>query len=163
MKLRKFALPIPVALAAALSFGSPASAGVSLSAVACSPLTAHASKIEYTQYGVHNSATSGGTAQVWCPGSQTQGTSPSPTVTVHAYDRDSSNTTAHQVCCTAVRLANGNPISSNTGCTAGLPNNSVQTISISLPSGAAQIAMFCDIPPATSNGFSHVTTYSIVP
>lgn len=117
---------------------------------------AAADQVNYNQYGAHNSSSSA-SAFVNC------GTAPSilstiRTVSVIVYDRDPDS----NVTCTVV-LADifGTALWSGTGFSSGSGAN-FQVLNFNPNVSTHTINLQCSIPPATSEGLSHVTSYRVI-
>jgi hypothetical protein len=122
----------------------------------CNPATpTDASKLNYTQFGVHNVAAT--SATVLCGGAPEVATNVS-FIGANVYDRS----VPADVCCTMmVQDQTGNLFSSAVRCSvgAGAP---AQLVGFFPPANAAgTVNMQCTIPGVTALGLSHVTTYRI--
>jgi hypothetical protein len=138
--------------------GSAGAANNGYSGTLCNPIdTTQASRINYSQFGVHN--ISAATATVECGGLPTVGSNIT-SVQATVYDRNS--TAGQDVCCTMRVLNNdGLFIASASPCTSGFSSSSMP-LNFTPPANAAgSFDMSCNIPPVLSGNFSHVTTYRI--
>ncbi len=128
--------------------------------IECNPIQTDAAKVDYNDYGVHNTSMSA-SAQVWCGGATTAPTSQGRYVDIRVYDRNPSS----DICCTArVQDVNGGTLSSAVNCSnsyAGGPMHILLHLA-TWSSGDGLFSLQCTLPPATSQGVSHVVSYRIV-
>jgi hypothetical protein len=160
---KKISKLLPVAL-----MGVGFSAAVSLPAVAndvvyhgnfCAANRSYINTIERTQWGVHNTS-NGSTASVQCPFDLPFNASLRVnSVWATVYDR---NPNANVSCTLTGVGLDGNTLWSRTSSSSG-SGATHQFLSFSPPSTfIATMNMVCSIPPATSSGVSHVTTYRVI-
>ena len=126
----------------------------------CTPNRDHVNRIERNQWGVHNTSSST-TAVVQCPFNVPfRGDLKVNNVTVAVYDRNPSA----DVSCTLTGVAiEGNTIWSTTRSSSG--SQAGHQFLIFQPPNSnllGTLNMSCSIPPSTSSGVSHVTTYRII-
>ena len=123
---------------------------------ACNPNTpTDGSRINYSQYGVHNVSTA--VASVTCPANQPSG-SDVFNISATVYDRSSTA----DVCCTMMVLnADGGVISSALRCSVGFGPASQSLSWVPPVNASSTVELACSIPGVTSSGLSHVATYRV--
>jgi hypothetical protein len=111
-------------------------------------------QVNYSQFGVHNASTNA--AKTVLCGGATAGTISSVSATV--YDRSTSDAVR---CTVFLTDAAGSTLFSAAAATSGFGSGS-SLLSFSPPQIIATVVLQCSIPAVdSSNGFSHVTTYTI--
>lgn len=145
------------ALALLFGLGSSAWAGdVVYHGSLCNPDSADVSKINYNQFGAHNTSSSS-SAFVNC-GAAPSILSTIKTVEVEVYDRNpNSNVTCTLVLADIFGATLWSGTKSSSGSSAGF-----QLLKFSPNTGTHTINLQCSIPAVTSNGISHVTTYRVI-
>ena len=123
--------------------------------VLCNPNPENVSVVGYNQFGAHNSSTTA-LATVSCGGGK--GVTASNVLSATVYDRHNVD---NVVCTFRVTNAAGDIIGSVTKSTAGFASEEM-LLSANVTSLAGFVDVQCSIPRRhLTNGFSHVTTYSI--
>jgi hypothetical protein len=155
----KFAFGLLTLTAAGPSMLPGAAHALTYHGVQCNPIKSDVTTIEYNEWGVHNTGTSLPDA-VWCGAAVPRTLSGGGTVVVNVYDRHATR----DVCCTArIQDGAGEVWSSGLRCTPpGFFGSGVTTIDISLnPWRRGTASIVCTIPPATTNGVSVITSYTL--
>lgn len=162
-KSKKIAKLLPVTL-----FGMGLTAAMSLPALAadviyhgnfCTPNRTSASRVEFNQFGAHNTSNSS-SASIQCPFTLPFNAALRVTnVWLTVYDR---NPSSNIECTLRGVTLEGNTVWTRTASSSG-SGASHQFLSFSPPSAfVATMNMSCNIPTATASGTSHLTTYRVI-